>query len=57
MLSEPHRNWLAPPGKDTPDVTRVELQERLSKEKKGTVSPATVCRELQEVRLPRKKSR
>jgi len=57
VLSEPHRNWLAPPGKDTPDVTRVELQERLSKEKKGTVSPATVCRELQEVRLPRKKSR
>ena len=56
-LSEPHRNWLAMQVRDTPDVTLVELQGRLSQEKKVRVSPATVCRELKEVRLPRKKSR
>jgi transposase len=56
-LSEPHRRWLATQVKATPDVTLVELQERLAKEKNVTVSPATVCRELQALRLPRKKSR
>ena len=44
-LSEPHRNWLAMQVRDTPDVTLVELQGRLSQEKKVTVSLAPVCRE------------
>jgi transposase len=56
-LSEPHRHWLATQVKATADVTLVELQERLSKEKKVTVSPATGCRALKEVRVPRKKRR
>jgi transposase len=56
-LSMPHRKWLARQIKDQPDTTLAELQERLSKEQQVSVSPATVCRELQELGLPRKKSR
>ena len=55
VLSAPHRKWLARQIKDQPDTTLAELQERLSKEQQVSVSPATVCRELQELGLPRKK--
>ena len=56
ILSEPHRKWLAKQIKDIPDATLAELQERLAQEKHVVISTATVCRELQALRLPRKKS-
>ncbi len=57
VLAVVQRKWLARQIKDQPDATLAELQERLAKEKQVSVSPATVCRELQALRLPRKKSR
>jgi transposase len=57
VLSAPHRKWVARQIKDQPDTTLAELQERLSQEQQVWVSPAPVCREWQEVGLPRKKSR
>jgi transposase len=57
VLTAPYRKWLARQVKDQPDATLAELQERLAKEKLVSVSPATVCRALQALRLPRKKSR
>jgi transposase len=57
VLSEAHRHWLSKQVKEQPDATLVELQERLQKTQKARVSRATVSRELQVLRLPRKKSR
>ncbi len=56
-LSASHRQWLARHVKAEPDITLGELQERLGEEAKVQVSQATVCRELQALRLLRKKSR
>jgi len=57
VLSEAHRCWLSKQVKERPDVTLAELQEGLQKTQKVRVSWATVSRELQVLRLPRKKSR
>lgn len=38
-----------------PDVTLAELQHLLASQGKGTVSVATICRVLHQLRLPRKK--
>ena len=57
VLTTRHREWLARQIKDQPDATLAELREQLAKEKGVSVSPATVCRALQALRLPRKKSR
>jgi transposase len=56
-LSFAHRSFLAQQIKEQPDATLVELQERLQERKKVSVSPSTLSRELQLLRLPRKKSR
>jgi transposase len=56
-LSDAHRQWLARQVKAVPDITLGELREQLGEEENVQVSPATVCRELQALRLPRKKSR
>ena len=56
-LATPHRQWLARAIKEHPDATLAELREGLAKEQHLVVSPATVCRALQALRLPRKKSR
>jgi transposase len=56
-LSDSQRQWLAQQVKAIPDMTLGELQEQLGEEEKVQVSQATVCRELQALRLPRKKSR
>jgi transposase len=55
-LSDAQRQWLALQVKATPDATLSELQEHLATEQNVQVSQATVCRELQAVRLPLKKS-
>jgi transposase len=55
-LSDAQRKWVALQVKAVPDVTLGELQEQLGAEKHVQVSQATVCRELQALRLPRKKS-
>ena len=55
-LSESHRTWLAKQIKESPDTTLAELQEKVAQEKHVGISTATVCRELQALRLPRKKS-
>jgi len=57
VLSEVHRRWLSKQVKERPDATLVELQEGLQKTQQVRVSRATVSRELQGLRLPRKKSR
>jgi transposase len=57
LLSFAHRSFLAQQIKEQPDATLVELQERLQEQKKVSVSPSTISRELQLLRLPRKKSR
>jgi transposase len=57
VLTAPHRRWLVRHIKDQPDATLAEVQERLAKEQQVAVSPATICRALQALRLPRKKSR
>jgi transposase len=57
VLSEVHRRWLSKQVKEQPDATLVELQEGLQKTQQVRVSRATVSRELQGLRLPRKKSR
>jgi transposase len=56
-LSDAHRKWLARQVKAVPDITLEELQEQLGQEEKVQVSQATVCRELQALRVPRKKRR
>ena len=50
-----HRRW-ARQIADHPDATLGELEERVAKEKQVSVSPATVCRALQELQVLRKKS-
>ena len=57
VLSRTHRLWLAKQIKEQPDATLVELQTSLLEKKKKSVSPATISRELQELRLGRKKNR
>ena len=57
LLSEAHRRWLAKQVKEKPDATLVQLQEGLQTSRKARVSRATVSRELQGLRLRRKKSR
>jgi transposase len=56
-LSDAHRQWLAQQVKAEPDSTLGELQEQLGGEENVQVSQATICRELQALRLARKKSR
>jgi transposase len=56
ILSKPHRNWLAKQIRAIPDATLAELQEKFAQEKHVSISMATVCRELQALRLRRKKS-
>lgn len=56
-LSENERAWLATQVELTPDATLAELQETLAARKNRLVSTATICRELQAMRLVRKKSR
>jgi transposase len=55
-LSDSQRQWLAQQVEVVPDITLGELQAQLGEEN-VQVSQATVCRELQALRLPRKKSR
>ena len=57
VLSEAHRRWLSRQVKEKPDVTLAELQEGLQTSQKVRVSRATVSRELQGLRLRRKKNR
>jgi len=57
VLNRTHRVWLAKQIKEQPDATLVELQTSLLEKKKKSVSPATISRELQELRLGRKKNR
>ena len=57
LLSLAHRSFLAQQIEEQPDATLAELQERLQERKKISVSPSTLSRELQLLRLPRKKSR
>ncbi|CAA9362609.1 hypothetical protein AVDCRST_MAG84-3596 [uncultured Microcoleus sp.] len=57
LLSEAHRRWLSKQVREKPDATLVELQEDLQTRRKVRISRATVSRELQGLRLPRKKSR
>ena len=56
LLSPAHRSFLAKQIKEQSDATLGELQASLLKRKKVLVSPATLSRELQRWRLPRKKS-
>lgn len=57
MLSEAHRRWLAKQVGEQSDATLAELQEGLQKTQQVRVSLATLSRELQGLRLPRKKNR
>jgi transposase len=56
-LSDEQRKWLCKQIKEQPDATLNELKQSLASKKKASVSLATVCRELKELGLPRKKSR
>jgi len=57
VLSEKHSRWLAKQINEQPDATLAELQEGLQLRRKVSVSAATISRQLQELRLPRKKNR
>ncbi len=57
ILSAAHQGFLAKRIKEKPDATLAELQENLQATKKVSVSLATVSRELQALRLGRKKNR
>jgi len=57
ILKATHRQWLAKQIKEQPDATLVELQTNLLEQRRVSVSPATVSRELKLLRLERKKSR
>jgi transposase len=57
ILSPPHRDWLAKHVKENPDATLAELQKGLRQQKQVSVSLPTLCRELQALRLGRKKNR
>lgn len=56
ILSKPHRQWLAEQIHEVPDATLAESQERFAQEQRVSISAATICRELQVLRLPREKS-
>ncbi len=55
-LSQEQRKWLRKQIAEQPDATLDELKQGLAAKKKVSVSLATVCRELKELDLPRKKS-
>ncbi len=57
VLQKTHRQWLAKQIKEKPDATLVELQTNLLENRRVSVSPATLSRELKLLRLPLKKSR
>jgi len=57
VLNRTQRLWLAKQIKKQPDATLVELQTSLLENKRKSVSPATISRELQQLRLGRKKNR
>ncbi len=57
VLQKRHRLWLAKQIKEQPDATLLELQTSLLEKQKKLVSPATLSRELRQLRLPRKKNR
>ena len=57
VLNRTQRLWLAKQIKKQPDATLAELQECLQARQKVSVSRATLSRELQLLRLPRKKNR
>lgn len=50
-------DWIGATVAEQPDVTLVELCDRLAQEKGLRASPSMMCRELQILALPRKKSR
>ena len=50
-----HASFLCGQVKRQPDITLTELCIRMARELNIVVSPSTVCRELQHLRLPRKK--
>ncbi len=54
-LQAKHRRWLEKALAQEPDATITELAEQLSEKQQVTVSRATVCRELKELKLARKK--
>ena len=53
--TDPQRAVLRTAMDDRPDATLKELQAVLASRRQVTVSEATICRELQELGLPRKK--
>jgi transposase len=55
-LSDKHRKWLLKTVLSQPDITLADLQERLVKEKKISVSVPTLSRELRRLNLRRKKN-
>jgi transposase len=57
VLNRTHRVWLAKQIKEQPDATLLELQTSLLEKRQKSVSPATLSRELQQLRLGRKKNR
>jgi len=57
VLSDAQRQWVARQVYATADVTLSELQAQLATAQQVQVSQATLCRELQALRLARKKSR
>jgi transposase len=57
VLNRTHRLWLAKQIKEQPDATLLELQTSLLEQQQKLVSPATLSRELRQLRLPRKKNR
>ncbi|MDQ4122281.1 MAG: IS630 transposase-related protein [Acidobacteriota bacterium] len=55
-LADKDRKWLLKTVLAKPDITLLDLQERLEKEKKISVSLATLSRELRRLNLRRKKN-
>lgn len=55
-LSDKHRKWLLKTVLSEPDITLADLQERLQKEKRISVSVPTLSRELRRLNLRRKKN-
>jgi transposase len=55
LLNDEHRSWLRVAVETRPDASLRELKEFLAVECRITVSEPTLCRELQKLKLPRKK--
>jgi transposase len=55
-LSDKHRKWLLKTVLSEPDITLADLQERLEKEKRISVSVPTLSRQLRRLNLRRKKN-